>query len=100
MAKQILKPIGGRLLVEPVKQPEKIGLLFIPDTAKEKPQECVIIELGTGKLREDGERVPFDVKVGERVIVGKYAGSDIKFDGKEYRLVESDDVMGVLREAK
>lgn len=91
-----LKPIGARMLVKPVAPTEKIGSLFIPDTAKEKPQECIVTELGTGRLKDDGTRVPFDVKVGDRVIVGKYAGSEIRLDGEDYRLVDCDDVMGTL----
>lgn len=96
--KNKLTPIGDRILVEAVKQQDRIGMIFIPDSAKEKPQECIVIELGTGRLKDDGKRVPFDVKVRDRVIVGKYAGSEIKVDGTDYRLVDSEDVMGIIAE--
>jgi chaperonin GroES len=91
-----LKPIGDRILVEPAKTEEKIGRIFIPDAAKEKPQECTVVALGHGRLDSDGKRVPFEVKAGDRVLVSKYGGSEIKFNGVEYRIVQTDDIMAIL----
>ena len=92
-----VKPLGDRVLVEPVEEKEvKKGGIIIPDTAKEKPQEGVIRALGTGKLDDNGKRVAFEVKVGDRVLVSKYGGTEIKIDGKEYKLLSSDDLLAVL----
>ena len=92
-----VKPLGDRVLVEPVEEKEvKKGGIIIPDTAKEKPQEGVIRALGTGKLDDNGKRVAFEVKVGDRVLVSKYGGTEIKIDGKEYKLLGSDDLLAVL----
>jgi chaperonin GroES len=92
-----VKPLGDRVLVEPQEEKEtKKGGIIIPDTAKEKPQEGVVRALGTGKLNDDGKRQPFEVKVGDRVLVSKYGGTEIKIDGKEYKLLSSDDILAVL----
>jgi chaperonin GroES len=92
-----IKPLGDRILVEAVEEKEvKKGGIIIPDTAKEKPQESVVRALGTGKLDDNGKRVPFEVKVGDRVLCSKYGGTEIKIDGKEYKLLSSDDVLAVL----
>ena len=91
-----LKPIGDRILVEPAKTEEKVGRIFIPDCAKEKPQECSVVALGMGKLLNNGTLQPFQVKVGDRVLVSKYGGAEIKFDGKDYRLVQMEDIMAVI----
>ena len=92
-----LKPLGDRVLVEPVEEKEvKKGGIIIPDTAKEKPQEGIVRALGTGKTSDDGKKVPFEVKVGDRVLVSKYGGTEIKLDGKEYKILNSDDVLAVI----
>ena len=93
-----VKPIGDRILVEPVEEKEvKKGGIIIPDTAKEKPQEGIIIALGTGKTNDDGKKIPFEVKKGDRVLVSKYGGTEIKIDNKEYKILSSDDTSGILR---
>jgi chaperonin GroES len=92
-----LKPLGDRVLVEPAEEKEvKKGGIIIPDTAKEKPTEGVIRALGTGKTDDNGKKVPFEVKVGDRVLVSKYGGTEIKLDGKEYKILNSDDILGVV----
>lgn len=92
-----VKPLGDRVLVELQEEKEvKKGGIIIPDSAKEKPTEGVIRALGTGKKTEEGKHLPFEVKVGDRVLVSKYGGSDIKIDGKEYKLFSSDDILAVV----
>jgi len=92
-----VKPIGDRILVEAVEEKEvKKGGIVIPDTAKEKPMESLVIALGTGKTDDNGKKVPFDFKSGDRVLVNKYGGTEIKLDGKEYKILNSDDVLAVL----
>ena len=92
-----IKPLGDRLLVEPLEEKEtKKGGIIIPDSAKEKPQEGVIVALGTGKTDDNGKKVPFEIKKGDRVLVSKYGGTEIKLDGKEYKLLGSDDLLAIL----
>ena len=92
-----LKPIGDRVLVEPVEEKEtKKGGIIIPDTAKEKPTEGIVRALGTGKTDDDGKKIPFEIKVGDRVLVSKYGGTEIKLDGKEFKILNSDDILGVI----
>jgi chaperonin GroES len=92
-----LKPLGDRVLVEPVEEKEtKKGGIIIPDSAKEKPTEGIVRALGTGKTDDNGKKVPFEVKVGDRVLVSKYGGTEIKLDGKEYKILSSDDILGVI----
>jgi len=92
-----IKPLGDRLLVEPVEEKEvKKGGIIIPDTAKEKPQEGIVIALGTGKTDDNGKKVPFEVKKGDRVLVSKYGGTEIKLDGKEYKIMNSDDLLAII----
>ncbi|MGD0348923.1 MAG: co-chaperone GroES [Verrucomicrobiota bacterium] len=92
-----VKPIGDRILVEPVEEKEtKKGGIIIPDTAKEKPQEGIVRALGTGKTDDNGKKIPFEIKVGDRVLVSKYGGTEIKIDGKEYKILSSDDILAVL----
>ncbi len=92
-----IKPLGDRILVEAVEEKEvKKGGIIIPDTAKEKPQESVVRALGTGKTNDDGKKLPFEVKVGDRVLTSKYGGTDIKLDGKEYKIVSTDDILAVI----
>ena len=92
-----LKPLGDRVLVEPVEEKEtKKGGIIIPETAKEKPTEGIVRALGTGKTDDNGKKVPFEVKVGDRVLVSKYGGTEIKLDGKEYKILNADDILGVI----
>ncbi len=92
-----VKPLGDRVLVKPLDQEEtKKGGIIIPDTAKEKPQEGKIVALGTGKRDDDGKVLPFEVKKGDRVLISKYGGTEIKIDGQEYLIMREDDILGVL----
>jgi chaperonin GroES len=92
-----IKPLGDRILVEAVEEKEvKKGGIIIPDTAKEKPQEGIVRVLGTGKLDDEGKRIPFEVKVGDRVLVSKYGGTEIKIDGKEYKIFTGEDLVAIL----
>lgn len=92
-----VKPLGDRVLVELVEEKEvKKGGIIIPDSAKEKPTEGLVRALGTGKTDDNGKKVPFEVKVGDRVLVSKYGGSEIKIDGKEYKIFSSDDLIGTI----
>src|SRR5437762_10095378 len=94
-----VRPIGDRILAEPVEEKEekdkKRGII-IPDTAKEKPMESMVVAVGTGKTGDDGKKIPFEVKKGDRVLVSKYGGTEIKLDGKEYRIFNGDEVLAVL----
>ena len=92
-----VKPLGDRVLVQPVEENEvKKGGIIIPDTAKEKPQEGKIVALGTGKRDDDGKLVPFTVKKGDRVLISKYGGTEIKIDGKDYLIMREEDILGVI----
>jgi chaperonin GroES len=92
-----VKPIGDRILVEAVEEKElKKGGIVIPDTAKEKPMESRVVALGTGKTDDNGQKVPFEMKKGDRVLVTKYGGTEIKIEGKEYKILNSEDVLAVL----
>ena len=92
-----VKPIGDRILVEPVEEKEtKKGGIIIPDTAKEKPQRGIVRALGTGKTDDNGKKIPFEVKVGDRVLVSKYGGTEIKIGNKEYKILSSDDILAVI----
>ncbi|HEY5517888.1 MAG TPA: co-chaperone GroES [Coriobacteriia bacterium] len=92
-----LKPLGDRVVVKASEAEEqtKSGL-FIPDTAKEKPQKGIVIAVGEGKYREDGTRVPVDVKVDDVVIYGKYGGTEVKVDGEDYLILRADDIYAVV----
>jgi chaperonin GroES len=92
-----LRPLHDRVLVQRLEESEqKVGGIIIPDTAKEKPQQAHVKAVGNGKLLESGERVPLDVKAGDRILFGKYSGSDIKIEGKEYLILKEDEILGVL----
>jgi chaperonin GroES len=92
-----VKPLGDRVLVEPQEEKEtKKGGIIIPDSAKEKPTEGVIRALGTGKTDDNGKKLPFEVKVGDHVLISKYGGTEIKLDGKDYKILNSDDILAVL----
>ena len=97
MATTNLKPLGDRVLVEPVEEKEvKKGGIIIPDSAKEKPTEGIVVALGTGKTDDNGKKIAFEVKKGDRVLVSKYGGTEIKLDGKEFRIFSSDDILAVI----
>jgi chaperonin GroES len=92
-----IRPLYDRLVVRRIEQKESIqNGIIIPDTAKEKPQEAEVVATGKGKRLEDGSVAALDVKVGDRILFGKYSGSDIKLDGEEYLILREDEVLGVL----
>jgi chaperonin GroES len=92
-----LKPLGDRVVIKPSPKEEvtKSGLV-IPDTAKEKPQEGMVLAIGPGKLDEDGKRLPMDVKVGDKVLYAKYAGTEIKLEGEEHLIVKESDILAIV----
>ena len=90
-------PLHDRVLVRRVEEEDKTaGGIIIPDTAKEKPQEAKIIALGTGKTDDSGKKIKFEVKVGDRVIVSKYGGTEVKLNGDTYSLLREDDILGIV----
>lgn len=93
-----VRPLQDRVLVKPLEEKEetKKGGIIIPDTAKEKPMEGKVIAVGNGKLSEEGKRMPLEVKKGNKVIYGKYAGTEIKLNGDEYLLMREDDLQGII----
>lgn len=92
-----IKPLGDRVLIEPLaEKEEKIGNIYIPDTAKEKPFEGTIKEIGSGRITDDGKTVPLQVKPGQRVLYGKYSGTEIKEDGTEYLIIRESDILAVI----
>jgi chaperonin GroES len=92
-----VKPLGDRVLVQPLEEKEVMkGGIIIPDTAKEKPQEGKVIALGTGKLDDSGKKIEFVVKAGDRVLISKYGGTEIKVDGESYLIMREDDILGVI----
>ena len=97
MAKVNVRPLGDRVLVQPLEEAEvKKGGIIIPDTAKEKPQEGKVVALGTGKRDDDGKLVPFTVKAGDTVLISKYGGTEIKVDGNSYLIMREDDILGII----
>ena len=94
-----IQPLGDRVLVEPVKEEEtKKGGIIIPDTAKEKPQQGKVIAIGTGKIDDNWKKIPFNVKNGDKVLMPKYGGAEIKLDGKEYQIMREEDILGILED--
>lgn len=92
-----LKPLQDRILVKRVEEEEKTkGGIIIPDTAKEKPAEGKVVAVGNGKLSDDGKRIPMGLKEGDRILFGKYAGTEVKIEGQEYLIMREDDVLGVI----
>jgi chaperonin GroES len=92
-----IRPLGDRVLVQPMKESEvKKGGIFIPDTAKEKPQEGKVIAIGTGKVDDNGKLIPFNVKAGDRVLMPKYGGTEVKIDDQEYQIVREEDLLGII----
>src|ERR1700730_14939035 len=92
-----VKPLGDRVLVQPLDEKEvKKGGIIIPDTAKEKPQEGTVVALGTGKLDDNGKKVEFNVKVGDKVLISKYGVPAYRIDGDNYLIMRGDDILGIL----
>ena len=97
VTKTKLRPLHDRVLIKRLEEgDEKHGSIIIPDTAKEKPQEGKVIAVGTGKVTEDGKRIPLDVKAGDRILFGKYSGSEVKINGEEYLIMKEEDVLGIV----
>ena len=92
-----IRPLQDRILIKRLEEEEQVtGGIIIPDTAKEKPQEAEVVAIGPGKFNDDGERSPMEVSVGDKVLVGKYSGSDIKIDGEDYVILREDEVLAIL----
>ncbi|HDN80508.1 MAG TPA: co-chaperone GroES [Chloroflexi bacterium] len=94
-----LRPLGDRVVVEPIEKEERTPAgIILPETAKEKPQEGKVLAVGPGRLNDKGERIPIDVKEGDRVIFAKYAGTEVKLDDKKYLILRESDIMAVVEE--
>ncbi|MCF7887282.1 MAG: co-chaperone GroES [Candidatus Omnitrophica bacterium] len=92
-----VKPLGDRILIKQVEAEEKTaGGIVIPDTAKEKPQQAKIVAVGEGKKKEDGSVIPLSVKEGDRVLYGKYSGTEISIEGEDYLIVKEEDILGIV----
>jgi chaperonin GroES len=91
-----IRPLHDRILVRRLDEEEVVRGIIIPDTAKEKPQRAEVIAVGAGRILDNGDRVPVDVKAGDRILFGKYSGSEIKVEGQEYLILKEDEVLGVL----
>ena len=92
-----IKPLGDRVLVEAIEAKDTVkGGIYIPDSAKEKPQEAKVIAVGPGKKDDNGKLIPMDVKVGDKVIAAKYAGTEVKMDGVEYTIVKQSDILAIV----
>jgi len=97
MAKISFKPLGGRVLIEPIEQEEMTaGGIILPETAKEKPQEGKILAVGPGDRDDEGKRIAMDVKVGDKVLFAKYSGTEVKMDGKKLLILRESDILGVI----
>lgn len=93
----MLKPLGDRVIIEPVEKEEKTASgIVLPDSAKEKPQEGRVVSVGTGRVTDQGERIALEVSEGDHIIFSKYAGTEVKFDGKEYLILRQDDILAVV----
>jgi chaperonin GroES len=96
-----VRPLHDRILIKRIEEKETVkGGIIIPDSAKEKPQEGEVIAVGNGRKTEEGKVIPLDVKAGDRILFGKYSGTEIKIDDVEYLIVKEDEVLGVLESAK
>jgi chaperonin GroES len=92
-----IRPLKDRILVRRVEEVEqKVGGLYIPDSAKEKPTQAEVIAVGSGRVLDSGQRVPLTVKAGDKVLVGKWSGTDVKVDGEDYLILKEDEVLGIL----
>jgi len=97
MSKIKIKPLGDRVLVEALEDTEVVkGGIVIPDSAKEKPQEAKVVALGSGKTDDDGKKIPFEVKVGDIVLTSKYGGTDVKFEDKDYKILNASDILAIV----
>ena len=95
-----VQPLADRILVRRIEEKETLrGGIIIPDTAKEKPQEGEVVAVGPGRRTEEGTRIAMEVKKGDRILIGKYSGTDVKIDGTEYVILREDDVLGVLAQS-
>ncbi|MGF1531215.1 MAG: co-chaperone GroES [Puniceicoccaceae bacterium] len=95
--KQTITPIGDRVLLQRIETSEETrGGIYIPDSAKEKPQEALVVALGDGKRKENGEVIAFEVQAGDRVLISKYGGTEVNLSGEKYLLVREDDILGIL----
>lgn len=93
-----IRPLHDRVIVKRLTESEeRAGSIIIPDSAKEKPQQADVIAVGAGRIRNDGERNPVDVKAGDRILFGKYSGAEIKVSGQEYLILREDEILGVLQ---
>jgi chaperonin GroES len=96
-----VRPLHDRIIVQRIDEGEqKVGGIIIPDTAKEKPQQGKVVAAGAGKVKDDGQRTPLDVKAGDIILFGKYSGQEIKLDGEEYLIMREDEVLAVLDQTK
>ena len=94
-----IRPLHDRVVVKRIEEKETVqGGIIIPDTAKEKPQEGEVVAVGQGKRLDDGKLVPLDVKAGDRILFGKYSGSEIKLEGEEFLIIREDEILGVIEE--
>jgi chaperonin GroES len=92
-----IRPLGDRILVKRIKEEERTkGGIIIPDTAKEKPQEGKVVAVGKGKVNDDGKLIPLEVKAGDKILFGKYSGSEVKIDGDEHMIMREEDILGIL----
>jgi len=92
-----IRPLHDRVLVKRIENEEQVrGGIIIPDTAKEKPQEAEVVAVGPGKVQDDGSRSPMDVKKGDRILIGKYSGSEVKLDGEDYVILREDEILAVI----
>ena len=92
-----IRPLHDRILVKRLEEGETVrGGIIIPDTAKEKPQEGKVVAVGNGKVGDDGKKIPLDVKAGDKILFGKYSGSEVKLDDKEYLILREEDVLAIL----
>lgn len=97
MANPKIQPLGDRVLVKSVEEKEQIkGGIVIPDSAKEKPQEAEVVALGTGKKDDDGNVIPFEVKIGDKVLTSKYGGTEVKIDDEEYKILNESDILAIV----
>jgi chaperonin GroES len=98
MAKPKVRPLRDKILVKRLEEDgeKKVGGIIIPDSAKEKPQQAEVVAVGSGRVLEDGKTAPLTVKAGDRVLVGKWSGSEVKIDGEEYLILKEDEVLGIL----
>jgi chaperonin GroES len=92
-----VRPLKDRVLVKRIEEQEqKVGSIIVPDSVKEKPQQAEVVAVGSGRVLDDGTKVPLEVKAGDKVLVGKWSGTDIKIDGEEYLILKEDELLGIL----